>query len=332
MLPVFGRTTPGTPHSCENALKNCLEHPVDEYQAIAVNLMYDARVSTEREKVFLDFAGPLRDAEELEEGLKKYFLTKIRNQKKPHYDHKDNSNNFLTNLPIADDLIRLLDLNMLGPVFSWARGRFGSSPFSSFPKLLTEETIREWLDGQLKLDSQQKEVPRSKQREFVNSVLDMLTFHQKEVGPFNPAWVTTWAAFAPYREENPERWGHVVGVENRPSHWIIVLKYRKDQDTHLVRPTQLDAGWSPHHFPSPPQAWCGHPMDLHISSPVTVLLPEYIHSQIPYSHEYLWDWNRIEETASGSLRQQRKAPYQLLSTVYAPEEIQAWMPQPMPIP
>jgi hypothetical protein len=120
----------------------------------------------------------------------------------------------------------------------------------------------------------------------------------------------------------------------RPSgqRWLVLLCYTVEEAGNLVRPTQLDAGWCAHHFPSPPQAKLrkgGHPMDLHEAEQIHKPLSEFIHQQIEHKITHWTAAGEMLEQTSGPtmdrLREQRIMHHRRLIREYK-EGVARWMP------
>ena len=168
---------------------------------------------------------------------------------------------------------------------------------------------------------------------IVGQILILLNRYSDE-NPYQPTWVTTWEAFeslAQGEADNPSRWLEIVGAYKVGfPRWVVVLCYTAGEAGDLVRPTQLDAGWFPHHFPSPPQAPVetgGHPMDLGAPTGDPRLLSEFIHQQIEHPVKHLTDMiGRVTELSPSPLGIQRTAHHDLLSREYT---VAGWMPNPL---
>jgi len=160
-----------------------------------------------------------------------------------------------------------------------------------------------------------------------------------EAHPFQPSWCTTWADFEPFLKDGAHRWAELVGLSGYRSttpHWIIVLKYRVRDAGMVCRPTQLDAGWSECHFPSPPCAEPrrgGHAMDLAATTAFGGLLPEYIHAGIPHPIDHFDDAGALCKTwqppGPGGLEARRSAHHARLAAEYGLGPVLGWMPDPV---
>lgn len=361
---VFSRLSSSV-HPFELVLERWLSRtPPAPHSAMACNLICDHRVTQEREEQLLSYfdLGKGKSPEEhLENALTEYLDREIRHRKRPAFLREDlNRPNVPPDVakhfgpppaggarspggpsPFHPDvrLARVIDMNGLVSVYNAAKWRreelFRDFPYkpplrkgldrSSRDTAYSREVLR-WLDGHLlgKTLSQQKV--------FVAAVLDAIEA-KRENQPYQPSWVTFWRSFEPYVAGGPERWASVLGMPNsrKCDRWLIVLKYPLRAAKKIVRPTILDAGWAPYHFPSPPQAALGdggHPVDLRLSPPPDSLIPEFIHDQIPHVFEH---WRaarfllgRTHRPRCGWLARRRSNHHSLLAREYG-DEIQNWM-------
>lgn len=315
-MQVFGRKIP-TKHPYAKVLSSWLSHPNEEYRAMARNLMHDHRISPEREKCLDRFVKRPFTPEALREGIIRYFEKKVRARTRLHFvSRKVNANNHLPDKEKkkATELVRVLNLNGC-PFLQAKEKKLHGTLFSTFPANPNE--ISDWIEDRLNRTALEKEA-------FFSAAFAVL----KE-SPRNPVWVTTSEAFTPYEQEPPDRWVQVVGVqfEKPDSQWLMLLKYPVQEVGTLIRPTQLDAGWNARHFPSPPQALHGHPMDLRTVPPPTVLLPEFIHQQIDHTPSHVVKCEKTKGAATGNLSDQRTTHHHLLKDRY--DAVPAWMPSPM---
>jgi hypothetical protein len=342
MPPVFGRYLPD-PHPYDGGLRSMLSKTVEE-RAVAINLMYDHRVSLDRERAFDAFVKkPCTDLS-LRRALKDYFEGKVRTRRLPHYVYSDvNAKNLLNGQagvrPLVKPdlrLVRVLDLNGLKGVFQWAQTtgerkhprRWGRT-FERFPRDITNDrAVMDFLDE--KMGSRPVE-------DFIRTVLDALYVHSKvERIPFQPAWATTWVAFKNHVADGPDRWYQVLGMDRPRPCWLVLLRYTIREAGTVARPTQLDGGWYQFHFPSPPAtplSMGGHPMDLRTLPLAYSLLPEYVHKEIRHPMEHWTDtapnnYGRTTAPRSPSLTEQRETHHRLLVHTYG-AGVLGWMKNPI---
>ena len=291
----------------------------------------------------------------LENALGSYLFKEIQRKRKPAFlSRKSNALNrfpqtvryFATksrapqSAPPHPDLwlARVLDLNGLVPVFLVAR-RSRLAPFHDFPfcpgrrsprSSGTSKATLEWLDNHLLNCS------LDQQKTFIASVLEAIELNRgRKTGAYQPSWATFWARFKLIVNGDPELWASAVGLPNRRAcaRWLIVLKYRLRETGGLVRPTILDAGFNAYHFPSPPQASLrdgGYTMNLQLSSEPSLLVPEFIHQQIPHPFQHWRDANfllgRTYSPRCGWLARRRRKHHELLRATYG-ACVDTWMPR-----
>lgn len=362
MSPVFSRRLPD-PHPYDNALSDlsnfsaaCKTLGFDRYnaRALAFNFMYDHRISEEREASFNPYLSNPGNPDVLDfmVALKNYHENRIRTQRDPDYIKPSiNANNLINEVSFSclklkktQKLIRVIDLNGLREVFLEARDKnYGGGTFNDFPLLTLKVTgknpatdaVMDWLNKKLE-HSAANEV-----QDFIAKVLDAMNWFGS-TRPYQPTWATLWSCFKGIEREPPNRWLEVVGVHKNFStlpRWIILLKYTVKEAGIIARPTQLDAGNYPHHFPSPPQAPLpvgGHSMDLCQASTFTRLLPEVIHNQIDHSIEHWISAGRSCRKVSPSspapvgnqIKKQRQRHHKLLVKTYG-KNVYTWMRSPM---
>jgi hypothetical protein len=333
MPPVFNRSTPN-PHPYDISISELLRlTPGDK--ALARNIMYDFRVSNIREGNLNNFCQFPLLGTGLRDAIIDYFYNRIRNQATPDYiDASLNADNIVSGIAtirqkIRKDtlLVRIVDLNGLAPVFSWAKSE-GIKTFKFFPDPIDDSIVSSWLTKKI------EGFTTAQLRDFMKVVIDAMNSMRK-IAPFQPTWVTTWEALKPHLAAKPERWLETLGVAKPESpRWMFLLRYTVRDAGTVARPTQLDAGSYPYHFPSPPQAsieWGGHPMDLQISPPAAFLLPEFIHEQIDHRIEH---WDEAGQFCIAttrpmveSLDKQRCTHHKLLALKYGRHDIQYWMPE-----
>lgn len=321
-MPIrwFNRSGPEYP-----ALRALLESDDPTDRAIAQNFRCDS-VSIEREADFERFLPDPCDAEQFKRAVTDYFEEKIRSRALPQYVYRaKNSNNILTGggrTPAINTdvkLVRVLDLNSSSRLFNVAKLE-DARAFATFPSGHDPRLVSAWLDNQLSERSDSEVVA------FLGSVLEVL--NDSRSFPFNPIWTTTWNAFADHSVDRPERWLEIMGVPKPAKHWLVQLRYTVSEAGTIARPTQLDAGWFPYYFPSPPQAsdLAGtHPMDLRTSPQSDRLLPTYIHKQIHHTIDHIVRIGRTTDPVIGNLETQRRCHRDLLARVYG-ANVFKWMP------
>ena len=217
--------------------------------------------------------------------------TPIGSALRPAYARPDNSNNSIR-MPAGTELGTVIDLTRLGHIYAEAYREFGLTEFQSFPDNdRSPSSINQFLNVRL-------ENPVSR----LNFMRALFMARRKYLGSkarrsIFPTWTADWADLRLFLDPGaPEGWLEAVGVAKETGVWIAVIRYSDANGTlNLFRPTQLDAGWYPHHFPSPPVAPSGggYTVFLDSAAPATELVSEYIHSEVDFTFE---EWE-----AGGSL-------------------------------
>jgi hypothetical protein len=337
---VFGRERQD-PHLLDRALADLLNgpaSPVDQEarQALARNLQFDPRVSPERESEFLTAVGTVSTGAELSNAWVRYFTERIRSQPKPEYVSVQlNGRNLVSGGPTGSAILKdlflgqILDLNGLTIPFRWGHEQGWPELMSFPPRAVTDdEAMTTWLDEEIGVTGPET---------FVPTVLRLLNAYRRHQS-FQPVWVALWTDLEPVLVgEPPRRWLERLGVGRSwitatTGRWLIALRYRVRDVDWLVRPTTLDAGTNPAHFPSPLKArdrhlmW-GHSMDLDFRASGTSLFKEFIHRQIDLDEAY---WRaagsicrKVETPTMNDLTEQRTAHLERLRHRY-PSELVDW--------
>jgi len=84
-----------------------------------------------------------------------------------------------------------------------------------------------------------------------------------------PAFAVAWADVEPLLagENWPDRLRDALGMGHvQAGQWLAVIRYQVRDVSPWIRPTSLDADWTPWHFPSPPGEPTGRAMDLAIGA------------------------------------------------------------------
>lgn len=338
---VFGRMSVAHPY--DHALSTWQHSGNITKMAIACNIRHDHRVSREREGCFDDFCQQPRNANDLEKAISKYFLTKVRTRRYPHFVYNEiNGCNLIGGHPkLAQPLLhkdrmllRIIDLNgLVVPYRSLLDKRFRRQSWTialrsyyKIPRKLSKEEEQAWVDAWLTdmLDHNDE----GRRRSCVVAVLALLR-KLHDASAFQPTWATTFDAFEPHAltpqgKPNPDRWVQIMGMgRNSPRHWYIALAYTVAEAGTLARPTQLDGGWYEYHFPSPdstPPEFGGIAMDLRLSPAPAVLLPEYIHKEIEHTEDHWYNARCLlgctSDWRSSDLTETRRAHQRLLSLAY----------------
>ncbi|MCG8526815.1 MAG: hypothetical protein MI748_10575 [Opitutales bacterium] len=165
-----------------------------------------------------------------------------------------------------------------------------------------EDLRRKYRQFSPKNNTAHKETIRS--NKFLNGLIEAMN----DCPPFEPLWTTTARSFWNHQySKNPQYWMQSVGVTpNLNDTWLLLFRYKRKRIFHLARPTQLDAGNSPLHFPTPASSNTGFAMECDGQSEDHDLIPEYIHNNFDLSIEDIHACVRVE---GKKLIKLQKGPY-----------------------
>ena len=303
---------------------------------MARNLLAEHRVSEER---FLEFSklGDLASIAQIHKALDEYQSNYVRPSLKggipPAYAHSNNANNIAVLGPDAH-LGTVLDLTRLGRVYAEAKSTFKLPEFSTYE--VTDPGDRTQINDFLAI----RLTDPVQRRTFLNAIFKAMARYRDRIEDrVHPTWAVEWNSITPFLDPDSSRiWLQAVGVPRDDAVWLAVLRYplrNRKREVNLFRPTQLEAGWYAHHFPSPPQADVakgGHTMFLGQGDGLEAGPPpvsEFLHAQIDFSiQDWLAGGSLVGFTGrpvKGALDRQRRQHLTLLQTVYG-EEVSAWMP------
>jgi hypothetical protein len=345
VYPVFQRYA----LCLDTALDELLRQPATEAgfrnRAVARNLMHDHRVGSAREPAFQDCTA-LRPA--LREALQRYYDTHVRAPYPDFLDDALNLNNFVAGARVAVDkmdpntpLLRVINLSRERAAFQWAYYEWSDRRKDRFRQIVNagaaddrHQAIGEQLAGNAEA--------------FLDAWFDMSSARRKSLRapgankPDGPVWAVLAKEFrremnlrdeANPRDDDAARWFEAVGVDpvDWPV-WAILVEYPLWQAGTLVRPTFLDSGGYPLHFPSPPAAPLsagGLVMNLQADPLPAVLRSEFIHQtidfQLPHWTAAGQHYAATRRPVAAGIQRQRRAHYKLLSQVY--NGVSQWMPQ-----
>lgn len=260
----------------------------DYDKAMAINLRYDYRVTDVREqnfrKIFED------NGKNLKYALDAYYEQFVDRPKTlPDFCHLDNriadcsSGICWDGFNFNDDLVTVMNLNGLMLRLKDANNNL-SQDLPLWDKLITlgisnaltnPNLFSDWLTKQLTVGSKTKAGNDPDVLSVIHGFFEILK-HDVVNRPDEhkyPVWVTKWdlfkeVAFAKKHngDDYIDRWNQVVGVNRRYPTWQIIVKYPTSEVKCLYRPSQLDGGIYPQHFPRRPipsfPANGGHTVDL----------------------------------------------------------------------
>ena len=332
----------------ENALKTAEVSPSDnDLRAIAINLRHDHRVSEAREQEFREYFE--RSGDDLQIALSDYFYEKVYKSNNPNFCEPciaDFSGGSCKSLAGFDENMQLASVL----TFHKLRDRIRSLDSISIVSDLWDTGLVEarndsvkfskWLDEHL-LDSSgvMKDPQSAEVKKFIADFFEIANCNLKDAAGnydeytrIKPFWATDWSKFDPYTKYETDRWNQVVGVWREYSTWQIIITYPASAVDILYRPTQLDGGFYPQHFPPPREigsAEGGYTMDW--GTPDVVLLPEFIHGQIELKYEY-WESAGYRIGKTGllvcDLPRSRSDHYEKLKGSFDEHALKNWMPIP----
>ncbi len=316
-----------------------------ERGAMMCNFRHDHRVSLARASHFDATSGRPRSGAALKSALDTYFLNHVRRPRGPGDVWKPpdfledtlNGDNMLKECNRDIELGTVLDLNRLNGPLQWARSE-GITGFKDYPdKGSSPRQRQEWLAERLGAERERGD--------WIGRILAVA--HKSSDArsllrpPFHPTWCTLWENLEPHLGGPADEWAGVLGVslnhevdaQGVVPHWLIVLRYRVGDAGVLCRPTLLDVGWSPYHFPSPPSlppVEGGRAMDIRPTPHGALTLPEFIHAQIPLAPRYWTAAGSQCQATSGrapaNVCELRQRHHDLLAAEHGADFIRSWMP------
>lgn len=282
---------------------------------MARNMMCDHRVNCGRAAGFhADFASrsvyPL-----LENAITAYQLERVRQREPPDFlDDVLNHENLLTSVDQDLELVTILDLSGLVPIYRWARSNPDpayDAEITRIGPLVDQTSVNAWLNVRLPAAAPT----------LVPSALAVLRASRAAGVRHHPVWAVPWRQLASLlKRSKPDRWLEVVGKRvSTAGRWLITLRYKTKEAGTIVRPTVLEAGWHSQHFPSPrtlPPGFGGCCMDLRTYPKAQKLVFECIHQQFDFTPKHWYDSGALcaKTTRAGRahLRRQRQAHHDLL--------------------
>ncbi len=307
-------------------------------RAMARNLLAEHRLSEQRYLEFSPNSGDFTSFVAVRKALEEYQLSHVRPLLKdklaPVYARLGNVSNEVNLGPDAR-LGTVLDLTGLGRVYAEAKSTFKMPQFSTYE--VTDPSSGTQINDFLAIQFSNP----VRREAFLEAIFKALALYRRQIElRILPTWAVEWNSIVQYLDSNaPKSWLQAVGVPKDNPVWLTVISYPvsrlQSSNVKLVRPTQLDAGWYAHHFPSPPQvapAKGGHTMFLDLCDGRQAFPPpvsEYIHEQVDFR---IGDWvsggkllGFSVQSISGALDKQRRQHLGFLESVYG-REVKAWMP------
>jgi hypothetical protein len=321
----------------EAELRSWESSSLSSKKAMAKNLRHDHRVTRKRERKFRKYF--IKHSHDLSVALKKYHQYEVQGKTVPGFCQRS-CDNFIADYRSAScttcdgfkadiKLATIINLNGLEfPITDTKKDSLKS--WSVYETSGYKDNFSKWLDENLSGKSDKERL------EFLDAIFDVLNFRLKKGKFYHPTWVTEWDEFESYAKKTDgsfdiDNWNQIVGVPRMNPSWQIVIQYPANIiNGCLYRPTQLDGGDYPHHFPSPPQAEMaegGYTMDLGIT--VSRPLNEFIHTQIRLTTDY-WENSGylIGKTnpQAYDLAALRENHHNKLKIRYNSKDIDDWMP------
>ena len=335
----------------ESVLADMIASGDDELRSLGWNLIHDRRIDPTRFAGFDDYLTASRMniacPVTMKRAVSGYHAFRIQGRMAPDFLVGDlNESNFhgrkheLPALYGKRLLVRVLNLSRLGKLYSAAKsaavlgfddylepipasGTSGARPSGGSGSL----DVVAWLDRKLarfKSDpSSCFDATRLTGDSFLAALFAFLNANRR-TEPFQPVWTTGWTEFSSREWQQPERWLQMLGVrtdKSQPS-WLLLLRYPAREAGQVVRPTQLDGGWYPEHFPTPPSAPCGHAMDLDHAHRDRHPLPEYIHQQMDHIPAHLVACARVDAARPVPLPPPQRRHFRILERDYA--DVPTW--------
>jgi hypothetical protein len=306
-------------------------------RALAKNLIWDHRVTDERAEKFFEFlenewtnwsASP----QEFRNGLFAYRRRLVAANPAAFEELPASISNLITGThelvhvcDVTAKLMLMTDGRRTSPEFEAAKLRLGRGA-AAFAR----------VDDVDKLLVTVVSNARRAER-FVDAFLAMVVAYQR-ISPWNPTWAAVWQQYEPTKVTgSPNNWLEVVGKQApQEPHWLLLLRYPSTGVKTLYRPTQLEAGDFPLHFPSPPCA----PLEVGgiamqvgpDASSIWRILSEFIHTEVPFERDH-WEATGImlaQTTVSSydSLSTYRRRHLQVLRDGYGDKNIDDWVETP----
>lgn len=306
---------------------------------MARNLLCDHRISEDRWRHFLS-SRQFASAGDLTASVSDYYLREIVPAKldpshQPGvraFERPENQINEVR-LPPGAKLGTVVNLTRLGRVLQAGRRPFR---IPQFERIEVENALNPDALNRVFLDYLSDD---SRRTAFLKALLKAARLYNRRLElSLRCTWAADWNTLSGFLvKNNPQRWLQAVGVATETPAWLAVFKYSVadlvKRGIRLFRPTQLDAGWNAHHFPSPPPAPLpvgGHTMFLglgHGDPSGFGLVNEYLHAYLDFDIKH---WEAAGSlvapvlTAQGDLLKQRASHKDLLQQHYG-AEIGSWL-------
>jgi hypothetical protein len=337
------------------------EKSIDEYKrALAINLRCDYRISERRANNFkIVFGKWLSNLDDALLNYQKIYVNGEKNPNNPDFCHAENlifdcsTGHCCIGFDPKEELVTVMCLNALRTILKDADNKLPKRILPNWDELKNlgisealpvDSSFNQWLDNQFTESSGKTKSGNSIEvKKIIAAFFELLEYDLTKRPDYYkfPVWVTKWSLYQKVAFISRsggvldiDRLNQVVGVNRKWDSWQIVVKYPTNAVKSLYRPSQLDGGYYPHHFPPPPlqpdSAFCfadgGHTVDL--ASLNLDLLPEFIHQPIPLKLEYYQGIIGKTTLKDYKVSKPRETHYQNLSNIYyphKPDEIKKWM-------
>lgn len=201
----------------------------------------------------------------------------------------------------APENISLSDLDELE-----VTGEFNERLKEIYDRTSKEQAISDWLSL---ANGRRGSVPSLLRKSLFDSYIKLLSEDSNGAKslPDRLTWVGRWSEFESIAHMGAMAWlevfglGHHAYFPRRPNEetWFIVLKYRILDCQKLLRPTVLDAGGNPWHYPNPgfPAVQGGKTVVFGNSlDSGTRPLSEFIHPAIRFKPTNIWAIDSLSES------------------------------------
>ena len=355
-MQLFSRPVPPDSPAFEElaeAVHKLAKSQNESHRAVAINLIHEHRVSEERARLFVEFLKTRPGVSRIDEanliaGLAEYRRTVVAKKPTESFgEHPKSSLNYIDPASLPDLLHVCNVTRKLTQITKDSCNHKSVSDALGSMGLPTQEMKPDEVD--IKLRYRMRDT--SRRFIFVEQLLHLFDLYRK-ANAWNPIWAASWDHFNSTSIQGiPSSWLEAVGVpcDSGPS-WLMLFRYSypsKPSDPSnprpsdppnrremLYRPTQLEAGIFPYHFPSPDCAKLkdgGHTMHLIENGPVEPLLvSEYVHEEIEFTSDHWFAAEALFERALvnsyQSLMSYRRRHHSLLGVAYGEKKVKKWMP------
>lgn len=285
---------------------------------IAHNWRHDWRVCEFREQRLLEHFAESPGHAELRPSYERYYDNCLCRGSPPDYLHQCNAPNLYVPISPRNWLGRLVCLNT-----------FSAAAREALPEVaaMAPRDWATWLDAAV---ATRRELGPVALRQFVDALLQ--AWNKWPGRNLRPTFASFWADVEPLLDGPawPDRLRDALGMGHiEAENWVIVLRYQVREVPGCVRPTSLEAGWTPWHFPSPRGEIAGRAMDLELLG-AGLCCREVVHRPVPLQIQH-WAGclGRTSTSPTGiHLDELRRRHHQRLRERLG-DELLHWMPSPV---